>query len=122
MELLFALLPFAMAGGCAALTLALFISLKREISDRERKRDEAGRELAAAFNSLALRLHQLEQDATQPAASSLCFTSSMNVTKRTHALRRMRQGESPEQIASALNVPQKEIELLAKVNQIVSRD
>src|SRR5438270_9156725 len=98
MQLVLTLLPFALAGGCAALTLALFVSLKREIRQRDRQRDEAGRELTAAFNSLAVRLHQLEQDTAQPGVSGVCFTSSMNITKRTHALRRMRQGETPEQI------------------------
>jgi hypothetical protein len=111
-----------MAGGCAALTLTLFLSLKREIRDRDRHREEAGRELTETFNALAVRVHELEQDAVQPGASAICVTASMNVTKRTHALRRMRQGERPEQIASALNVPLAEIELLAKVNRMVSEN
>jgi hypothetical protein len=43
----------------------------------------------------------------------------MNLNRRSQALRLHRQGERPEQIASTLEVPRQEIELLIKVHQIV---
>jgi DNA-binding NarL/FixJ family response regulator len=44
---------------------------------------------------------------------------SMNVTRRSQALRLHRNGDSPERIAAALEVPRQEIDLLLKVHQLV---
>jgi hypothetical protein len=118
MNLLLALLPFAMVAACAALTLVLFMSVKRDIGERGR----AEWELAAIVELLASRVRELEQDLMQPGAPSpaVAGSSRMNVIKRGQALRRMRLGEGSEQIAAALDLPVKEIELLEKVNRIVS--
>jgi hypothetical protein len=45
--------------------------------------------------------------------------SSMNVTRRSQALRLHRKGDSTEQIAAALEVPRQEVDLLVKIHQIV---
>jgi DNA-binding NarL/FixJ family response regulator len=45
--------------------------------------------------------------------------SSMNVTRRSQALRLHRKGDSTEQIAAALEVPRQEVDLLIKIHQIV---
>lgn len=42
----------------------------------------------------------------------------INLSRRFQALRLYRQGERPEQIAAALGVPVREIELLIKIHQI----
>jgi len=42
----------------------------------------------------------------------------LNVSRRFQALRLYRRGERPEQIAAALGVPVREIELLIKVHQM----
>jgi hypothetical protein len=42
----------------------------------------------------------------------------LNVSRRFQALRLYRRGERPEQIAAALGVPVREVELLIKVHQI----
>jgi hypothetical protein len=44
-----------------------------------------------------------------------------NLEKRSHALRMHRRGESPAQIAAALDLPLQEIDLLLKVHRIVLR-
>jgi DNA-binding NarL/FixJ family response regulator len=44
---------------------------------------------------------------------------SMNVTRRSQALRLHRNGDSAERIAASLEVPRQEIDLLLKVHQIV---
>jgi hypothetical protein len=43
---------------------------------------------------------------------------AINLSRRFQALRLYRRGERPEQIAAALGVPLREIELLIKVHQI----
>jgi hypothetical protein len=116
MQLLLALLPFALIAACAALMLVLFVSMKREL----RERDRAVRALADVLESQAARIRQLEREITQFGAPVPTVTSSINLTKRVQALRRMRDGEGPEQIASALNLPFAEVKLLEKVNRIVS--
>jgi hypothetical protein len=45
--------------------------------------------------------------------------SSMNVSRRSQALRMRRQGDSPERIAESLEMPRQEVDLLLKVNDIV---
>ena len=47
--------------------------------------------------------------------------SALNLEKRSQALRMHRRGETPPQIAAALEVPRQEIELLLKVHQVVLR-
>ena len=118
MQLLITLLPFALVAACAALTFALFVSVKREL----RARDRAGRDLAGTLESVAARIRQLERDMLQFGAPAPPVTASINLTKRTQALRRMRQGEAPQQIASALNLPLSEVKLLEKVSRIGSAD
>jgi len=43
----------------------------------------------------------------------------MNVVKRSQALRMHRRGDRPEQIATALELPRQEVDLLLKVHSIV---
>lgn len=45
--------------------------------------------------------------------------SGLNLAKRSQALRLNRHGNSPAQIATALDVPLQEVELLLKVDRIV---
>jgi hypothetical protein len=58
-----------------------------------------------------------EAPATPTARPSL--RPSLNLTRRTQALRMRRRGESVESIAAALAAPRNEIELLLKVYEIV---
>ena len=44
---------------------------------------------------------------------------ALNLTKRSQALRMDRHGDPPEQIASVLELPLQEVELLIKVHRIV---
>ena len=120
MQLLVALLPFAMITACAVVSLALFFSVKREIRESELRRNRAEKESAEALAALAQRVAELEQVPAEPVIAGPNLTPGMNMTKRTQALRRMRQGEGPEQVAAALNLPLKEVKLLAKVNYILT--
>jgi hypothetical protein len=118
MQLLLTLLPFVLVAASAGVTMVLFVSVKREL----RQHDRAGRAVADVLESQAARIRQLEREITQFGAPVPTVTSSINLTKRVQALRRMREGERPEQIASALNLPLAEVKLLEKVNRIVSAD
>jgi hypothetical protein len=47
--------------------------------------------------------------------------AGMNLDRRSQALRMHRRGESPAQIAAALDLPLQEVDLLLKVHRIVLR-
>jgi hypothetical protein len=53
------------------------------------------------------------------ARSSAAIRPSLNLTRRTQALRMRRRGESIESIAAALSTPRNEIELLVKVYEML---
>jgi hypothetical protein len=77
------------------------------------------RALRETVGSLTARVLDIErQPEASPAAPGLP-RPGMNMNKRSQALRMHRQGEQPEQIASALELPRQEVDLLLKVQQIV---
>ena len=107
-----------------ALCLYLFLSAKREARRAERRAVETRQEVDRALDSVQQAIAQLRSGLMEanelsrklveppPAASGL------NLTKRSQALRMHRRGESPGHIAAALVMPQGEVELLLKVEQM----
>jgi DNA-binding NarL/FixJ family response regulator len=118
--------PISILAACA-LTLAgsllLFFSLKGELA---RLRAEAARlegkweaeaaELRRAMQVLAQELEEERKAALDRVAGP---KQSMNLSKRSLALRMHRMGESPEKIAAELGVSRREVELLLKVHRTV---
>lgn len=76
------------------------------------------RELRATLETLAAQVRELQRTPAAPADAATP-RAGFNVTKRSHALRLHRQGESAHQIASSLQLPRQEVELLLKVHRIV---
>jgi hypothetical protein len=82
---------------------------------------------ASAIESLQRELQALQkqvQDTRQYppfAAVPAAPRPGMNLDKRSQALRLHRRGEAPSQIASMLELPLQEVELLIKVHRIVLR-
>jgi hypothetical protein len=104
------------------LCLFLFVSLKRDLRAcdvRGRKKIAAlETEWQATMESLDERWKELSQ------VSNLLVPptpprSGLNLTKRSQALQMHRRGEAPQEIAAALSIPQNEVELLVKVQQIM---
>lgn len=95
-----------------ALALFLFVSVKKDVQACRHAMGEARQQSAKAdeeFGKLKAEVSRLD---TPVAGTSL---SSINVNKRAQAMRMIRQGESPGQIASALVIPLQEARLLAKI-------
>lgn len=120
-----ALLPYAFLTLGLALCLYLFFTVKREISTltlRHRKREQELRsELAAFETSVKEQLpDHREEDRAMPGFALFTFRSGMNLTRRTQAMRMLRRGEGVETIAAALGLPRKEVELLVKVQRILT--
>jgi hypothetical protein len=76
------------------------------------------RELREAVAALAAQVHELQRSPSSPPEPA-SPRSGLNLTKRSQALRLHRCGESTEQIASSLQLPRQEVDLLLKVHRIV---
>jgi hypothetical protein len=84
-------------------------------------REECAAAIEGAQTQYTAIASELESARLQPPVEILPGTSrpSMNVTRRSQALRLHRKGDSPERISAALEVPRQEIDLLIKVHQLV---
>ena len=79
--------------------------------------EAALRALGERLNALAAEVREIER---HPSAEFASFPKpALNLSKRSRALRLHRRGDSPDQIAAALEVPRQEIDLLIKVHRIV---
>ena len=93
------LLALAGMGAC----VWLFVLMKAELrgaSRRSRNRAEAEKQTGLLVPPPATR-------------------SGFNLSKRSQAIRMSRRGETPSQIAAALELPQGEVDLLLKVHRLV---
>jgi hypothetical protein len=114
---LMTLLPYLLTAAGLFSTLALFMTLKREIlrhAERQKTRIEG----------MVARLDEAERS-PEPAAEGPAVTfvpmplrAGLNLNKRVHAMRMLRRGEDISHIAAALGVPRKEVELLIRVQSI----
>ncbi|HUA63513.1 MAG TPA: hypothetical protein VML19_32455 [Verrucomicrobiae bacterium] len=117
----FALSGIAAAGLALWQTRALAGSVQTRLDAAREESEERALALDARLQNLAGQVHELER---QPAVTLTPGVPKpgMNVVKRAHALRLHRRGERPEQIASALDLPRQEVDLLLKVHTIVIRN
>lgn len=118
--------PISILTACAmslAGSLLLFFSLKSELARlrremeamEERRAAEAG-ELRRALQTLAQEVEEGRQAAADRMAGP---RQSMNLSRRSQALRMHRMGAGPEKIAAELGVSRREVELLLKVHRTV---
>lgn len=109
----------------AALATAVFSLFQARALARQcdcrRQLDRA--ELSAGIDAVKTSLEGLTVDVRElqasppPAAGGV--RPGLNLSKRSQALRMHRRGESPDRIASELEIPPQEVELLIKVHRIV---
>ena len=99
---------------------ALVREIGRRTGDTPAPSPDTEREFRESLESLAARLAELER---QPAAATSGIPvqprPSLNLSKRSQALRMHRQGQPAGDIARALEIPRQEVELLLKVHRIV---
>jgi hypothetical protein len=96
--------------------------LLREMDGRAGDRPSAGegeiQALRDTVEALAAQLHDLQNHPPVAPAPGLP-KPGLNLNKRSQALRMHRRGEAAEQIASSLDLPRQEVDLLLKVHRIV---
>ena len=119
----------ATLGGLSLLTLLALVfastalCLVRTAAKAARKEQAGDNDLASALQTLRSDLESLASEIreTQPAPALFGAPprNGLNLAKRSQALRLNRHGSSAAQIASALEIPLQEVELLLKVDRIV---
>jgi len=128
--LAFAILSCAALAGAVLSTTALFVWRRQQRaayrraeagwSARQAEWEAALAGLSQRVDSLAAELRDFGQAAPQARGGpGLGSNSCLNLTKRAQALRLHRRGNPPEQIATLLEVPRQEVDLLLKVQRIV---
>ena len=123
-RLLIPLLPLALIAAGLLASIGLFLSLKWELQKgRRRLKQELlraqveNRQLKRQMEEIALRLEDAEDRAgvlVPPAPPK----SGLNLGRRTQVIRMWRRGDRAEAIATTLNLPKNEVELLLKVHQL----
>jgi hypothetical protein len=79
----------------------------------------------AAIETMRQRLDALAVENNEARRQTACVPvpkPGFNLSIRSQALRMHRRGETPEQIAAALEVPRQEVDLLLKVHRIVIKN
>jgi hypothetical protein len=112
-----AFLVAVVCGGAALLLARLAIGAARQTA-------AAGTNIRVNMEALAARVENLEQQGgelrRQPAeAPPDAGRAALNLNKRAQVLRMHRRGDPPERIASLLEVPRQEVDLLIKVHRII---
>lgn len=104
-------------------SLVLFFSLKREMARLRREMEERGEQWSAEAGELRRALQVLSQELELERKAAMDRAAipreGMNLSKRSQALRMHRLGQSPENIAAALGVSRREVDLLLKVHRTV---
>jgi hypothetical protein len=100
------LIPYLLIATGLFSSLALFMTLKREI-----------RRLAHQQKTC---IDEAARPAEEPAMTFVPapLRAGLNLNKRVHAMRMLRRGEDVTHIAAALGVPRREVELLVRVQSI----
>jgi hypothetical protein len=123
------MLPLAALGGVVLVGVSVsFLALvrARALLREAGRRGDTGLEQWEAtlqamrqdVNALGAQLGDMERH--PPAAAPVFFRPGLNLSTRSQALRMFRQGEPAERIALALEVPRQEVDLLLKVQGIVT--
>jgi hypothetical protein len=105
---------------CAA--AALFLTVKREITQLRRTSSLAVAELSERVKALSAALEDSRQkDEALPATAppEVQLSPGLNVTRRARALRMYRRGESAETISSTMRVPENEVRLLLRIEELL---
>jgi hypothetical protein len=115
------LAPFVLITLILCVALPAFFFLKKEITPLSK----CIQEQHAAIDSMASQIEDLKRGLREAEERAGVLVppmppkSGLNLNRRTQVLRMSRLGEKPANIATALNLPRKEVELLIKVQKIV---
>jgi hypothetical protein len=95
--------------------LALFVSLKMDVEARSRRERVRVAEILARLDDAESRL-----SIPQSLYVAEMPRSSFNINQRVQVMRLFRQGQNVNQIASSLEMPRREVELMLRVQEMAS--
>ncbi len=110
------------------LCVYLFLTLKHESQNAELRSSSRQQAIEASLERLGTAVEEIEsrlreaEERTGMLVAPPPPPSGLNLSKRSQALRMHRRGESPQKIAASLTLPQREVELLVKVQRIVMKE
>lgn len=110
-------LPYLLIAAGLLSTLALFMTLKREIRGQALRQKTRIEEMVARLTEAERSPQQVVHEevvAFVPAP----LRAGLNLNTRVHAMRMLRRGEDLSHIAAALGVPRREVELLIRVQAV----
>jgi hypothetical protein len=110
-------LPYLLIAAGLFSTLALFMTLKREIRGQAQRQKMRIEEMVVRLNEAERSPEPVAQQEFVPFVLAP-FRAGLNLNKRVHAMRMLRRGEDVSHIAAALGVPRQEVELLIRVQSI----
>ena len=122
-----ALLGFAAVLAVAAIGVSLFAVWRSQVlaelaDQRSHARSKTLQanieELQKTVATQAAYIEDLQSSPLPPSAP-IVLKTGLNLTKRSQVLRMHRSGDAPDRIATALEVPLQEVDLLIKVHRIV---
>jgi hypothetical protein len=99
----------------------LFVTLKRDLRVVETRALRGKEDLRTGLAELADELESLRRGLEiieRKSDATATMARTIGLGARTHALRMIRHGESPEHVAAALGLPRSEVELLVKVQRL----
>jgi hypothetical protein len=101
--------------------MVVFVSIQSQVCRLRRAAEESRHSMAGRIEQVERVVADIgKEKADAVDALPVPFVRpSLNLTRRTQALRMRRRGESAESIAAALCTPRNEIELLFKVYEMV---
>jgi hypothetical protein len=115
------LAPFLLIGINSVLCIFFFLRLEHEMRIMnlhwrrgQTSEESATEELRTQMAELSLRVQDAEAR-TGVLVAPTPPRSGLNLNKRSQVIRMSRRGEQVEKIAAALDLPQREVELLLKV-------
>jgi hypothetical protein len=110
-----------LAAGAVAVAM-LFLSLQRQTGELRRRMatlestaNEALVDFQSRIDELSQRLLMAED---RPATTPVPTRPGLNLNNRAQALRMLRRGMNAETIATSLNLPRPEIELLIRIQEL----
>lgn len=103
--------------------LALFITAKREMQVFRRAAGDANKAIDVSVGKLSGEIESIREAVRKLEEAPVIVPAGpgLNLNRRAQALRMHRRGETVNSIAPALGTPRNEIELLIKVQQLMSR-
>jgi uncharacterized protein HemX len=111
-----------------AAALWLFVTLKREVWEREQKAADRETAAAATVSGMHAEIQALRnafadlEDRTGMLTTPSPTRSGLNMGRRTQAVRMLRRGDNVEQVAASMGLPLNEARLLATVERLRASD